>query len=190
MDGGAWMVAYNISTDPHGHETDSAWVIWNHYDTGLCQDHTSVGEFTARRQDFITALDHLTQYRALLLSLMLEESWTSCLKHGVSHEPFSLLILVEKNMVVLVSFQFHSISAFEVWTFGLVECTFLLGIPFGHSLGMYLSKCSLFGVLVFWATREPRQGLRREWRGPGNCGSVPSGLLRRSAVGFISSGAR
>ena len=116
LDGGAWMVAYNISTDPHGHETDSAWVIWNHYDTGLCQDHTSVGEFTARCQEFITALDHLAHYRALLLSLMLEESWTSCLKHGVSHEPFSLLILVEKIMVVLVSFQFHSISAFEVWT--------------------------------------------------------------------------
>ena len=80
---------------------------------------------------------------------MLEESWTSCLKHGVSHEPFSLLILVEKIMVVLVSFQFRSISAFEVWTFGLLECTFLLGIPFGHSLGMYLSTCPLFGVLVF-----------------------------------------
>ena len=29
----------------------------------------------------------------------------------------------------------------------------------------------------FWATREPRQGPRREWRGPGNCGSVPSGYL-------------
>ena len=40
-------------------------------------------------------------------------------------------------MVVLVSFQFHSISAFEVWTFGLLECTFLLGIPFGHSLGIF-----------------------------------------------------
>ena len=93
------------------------------------------------------------------------------------YEPFSLLILVEKIMVVLVSFQFHSISAFEVWTFGLLECTFLLGIPFGHSLGMYLSKCPLFGVLFFWATREPRQSPRREWRGLGNCGSVPSGYF-------------
>ena len=56
--------------------------------------------------------------------------------------------------------------------------------------------CSVIAALLivwgvgFWATREPRQGPRREWRGPGNCGSVPSGLLRRSAVGFISSGAR
>ena len=42
---------------------------------------------------------------------------------------------------------------------------------------MYLSKCPLFGVLVFWATREPLQGPRREWRGPGNCGLVPSGYF-------------
>ena len=117
LDGGAWIVAYNISTDPHGHETDSAWVIWNHYDTGLCQDHTSVGEFTARCQEFITALDHLAHYRALLLSLMLEESWTSCLKHGVSHEPFSSLISVESIMVVSPRFcftQFH-IRGVDIW---------------------------------------------------------------------------
>ena len=56
-------------------------------------------------------------------SLVLEESWTSCLKHGVSHEPFSLLIILGENNgnVGLVSFQFRSISAFEVWTFGLAE---------------------------------------------------------------------
>ena len=110
--------------------------------------------------------------------------------HGVSHEPFSLLILVEKIMVVLVSFQFHSISAFEVWTFGLVECAFLLGIPFGHSLGMYLSKCPLFGVLVFWATRAttPRPAPRVAWAR--KLWFSPKRVLRRSAVRFISSGTR
>ena len=74
-------------------------------------------------------------------------------------------------MVVLVSFQFHSISAFELWTFGLLKCTSLLGIPFWHVFEQMLIVCGV----GFWAAREPRQGPRREWRGPGNCGSVPSG---------------
>ena len=111
-----------------------------------------VGEFTAKRQEFITALGHLTHYRALWLSLMLEESWTSCLKHGVSHKPFSLLIFVEKIMVVLVSFQFHSIPHSRCGHLGRLKCPFLENL--GHSfwaflLDMYLGKCSLFGVLVF-----------------------------------------
>ena len=47
----------------------------------------------------------------------------------------------------LVSFQFRSISASEVWAFGLAE----MSIPFGHSFWacLSLSKCSLFGLLVF-----------------------------------------
>jgi len=86
-----------------------------------------------------------------LQSLVLEESWTSFLKHGVSHKPFSLLIFLEKLMVVLVSFRF-SFDQFQhsrCGHLGWLKCSFLLGIPFGHSLGMYLSKCSLFGLLVF-----------------------------------------
>ena len=108
----------------------------------------------------------------------------------MSHEPFSLLILVEKIMVVLVSFQFHSISAFEVWTFGLLECTFLLGIPFGHSLGMYLSKSSLFGVLGFLGDEgtTPRPAPRVAWAR--KLWFSPKRALRRSAVRFISSGTR
>ena len=80
----------------------------------------------------------------------------------MSHEPFSLLILVEKIMVVLVSFQFNSISAFEVWTFGLLECTFLLGIPFWAFSGHVFEQMLIVWVVVFWATKEPRQGPRRD----------------------------
>ena len=88
-------------------------------------------------------------YRASLQSLVLEESWTSCLKHGVSHEPFSLLIIFGKNngSVGLVSFQFRLISAFEVWTFGLAE----MFIPFGHSFWAILLGIWAFEqMLIVW----------------------------------------
>ena len=105
-----------------------------------------------------------------------------------------MLIFLEKNdgSAGLVSFQFRSISAFEVWTFGLAEMFF----PFGHSFWAILLSIWAFEqmlivwVVGFWATKEPRQGPRSDWRGPGNRASVPSGLLRCSAVGFISSGRR
>ena len=84
-------------------------------------------------------------YRASLRSLVLEESWTSCLKHGVSHEPFSLLIFLENIMVVLVSFRFsfdqfqHSRCGLLGWlkcpfleNFGHSFWAILLGNPFGH----------------------------------------------------------
>jgi hypothetical protein len=66
--------------------------------------------------------------------------------------------------VGLVSFQFRSISAFEVWTFGLAEMFF----PFGHSFWAILLSIWAFEqmlivwVVVFWATKEPRQGPRRD----------------------------
>ena len=54
-------------------------------------------------------------------------------------------------------------------------------IPFGHSFwaffGHVFEQMLIIWVVGFWATREPRQGPRREWRGPGNCGSVPSGYF-------------
>ena len=100
--------------------------------------------------------------------------------------------------VGLVSFQFRSILAFEVCGhLGWLRCPFLLGIPFGHVFEQVLIVWDLspadwlaFWVVGFWATKEPRQGPRHDWRGTGNLGSVPSGLLRCSAAGFISSGAR
>ena len=89
-------------------------------------------------------------------------------------------------MVLLVSFRF-SFDKFQhsrCGHLGWLKCTFLLDIPFGHVFEQML----IVWVVGFWATRE--QGPRRDWRGPGNCGSFPSGLLRRSAAGFKSSGAR
>ena len=70
----------------------------------------------------------------------------------MSHKPFSLLFFVEKIMVVLVSFQFHSIPHSRCGHLGRLKCPFLENL--GHSfwaflLDMYLGKCSLFGVLVF-----------------------------------------
>ena len=62
-------------------------------------------------------------------------------------------------------------------------CAFLLGM-------WAFEQMPIVWVVVYWATKEPRQGPRNDWCGPGNRGSVSSGLLRCSAVGFISSGTR
>ena len=103
-------------------------------------------------------------------------------------------------MVMLVSFRFsfdqfqHSRCGLLGWlkcpfleNFGHSFWAILLGNTFGH-MGLWANAHCL--GCGFWATKEPRQGPRSDWRGPENRGSVPSGLLRRSAVGFISSGVR